>query len=78
VFGKKRLGGSITALPWAADGKIYCLNEDGDTFMLKSGRNFRLRRTNSLGEMSMTTPAVVDHGLFVRSLTHLYCIRSAE
>ena len=78
VFGKKRLGGSVTASPWAADGKIYCLNEDGDTFVLVSGREFKLLNTNSLNEMSMATPAVTDRGLFVRTLTHLFCIRSAN
>jgi outer membrane protein assembly factor BamB len=76
VFAKRRLGGSITASPWGADGKIYCLNEDGDTFVLQSGREFKLLETNSLGEMALATPAVTDRGLFIRTLSHLYCIRN--
>src|SRR6478736_7286891 len=74
IFGKQRLGGSFTASPWAADGKIYCLNEDGDTFVLDSGREFKLLGKNSLNEMCMATPAMTQRGLFVRTLTRLYCL----
>ena len=48
---KERLGGSVTASPWAADGKIYCLNEDGDTFIFAAGREYKLLSRNSLDEV---------------------------
>ena len=76
VYGKQRLGGSVTASPWAANGKIFCLNEDGDTFVLAAGREFKLLGKNSLDEMTMATPAATDRGLFIRTLTQLYCLRS--
>jgi outer membrane protein assembly factor BamB len=75
---KQRLGGSVTASPWAADGKIYCLNEDGDTFVLAAGREFKLLGTNRLNEMCMATPAMAGDRLFIRTLTKLYCIRRSS
>ena len=39
VYARQRIpkGGSCTTSPWAYDGKIFCLNEDGVTFVLKAG-----------------------------------------
>ena len=28
---------NFTASPWAYNGKIFCLNEEGDTFVVKAG-----------------------------------------
>ena len=44
VFGRQRIpkGGSFTASPWAYDGKVFCLNEDGVTFVLKAGSQFEV------------------------------------
>jgi outer membrane protein assembly factor BamB len=76
IYGKKRLGGTVTSSPWAADGKIFCLNEDGDTFVVRAGPQYeRLQQKNSLGEMCMATPAIADGSLFIRTMTKLYCIR---
>lgn len=76
---KKRIpnGRAFTASPWAGDGKIYCLNEDGVTFVIKAGDDFEILNTNSLGddEMAMATPAVVDDRLLIRTATQLYCIK---
>jgi outer membrane protein assembly factor BamB len=77
---KERLGGSVTASPWAADGRVYCLNEDGETFVLAAGREFKLFGKNSLEEMCMATPAIAGNRLFIRTLSKIYCIQrqSAE
>jgi len=76
IYGKKRLGGSVTASPWAADGKIFCLNEDGDTFVVRAGPEYELLdQKNSLEDRCMATPAAADGSLFVRTMTKLYCIR---
>src|SRR5262249_48883635 len=41
---KDRLGGAnaFTSSPWAYDGKIFCLSEDGDTFVIKAGTKFEV------------------------------------
>ena len=44
VYGRQRIdpgSDKFTASPWVADGKIYCLNEDGDTFIIRAGPKVR-------------------------------------
>ncbi|MCF7957478.1 MAG: PQQ-binding-like beta-propeller repeat protein [Phycisphaerae bacterium] len=74
--GKKLAKGAnaFTASPWANNGKIFCLSEDGDTLVVKAGREFELLGTNKLNEMCMATPAAVDGDLLVRTLGKLYRI----
>ncbi|MDB4414387.1 PQQ-binding-like beta-propeller repeat protein, partial [bacterium] len=52
IYGKKRLPGStgFTASPWAYQGKIFCLNEDGGTNVCRAGTSFELLHTNQLAE----------------------------
>ena len=38
--------------------RIFALSEDGDTFVIQAGPDFKLLGKNSLDEMSMATPAV--------------------
>ncbi|MEZ5403040.1 MAG: PQQ-binding-like beta-propeller repeat protein [Bryobacteraceae bacterium] len=77
VYGKVRLdeaAAAFTASPWAYDGKLFALSEDGDTFVIQAGPEYKLLGRNSLDEMAMATPAVADGGLFIRTATHLYRI----
>ena len=60
-------GGTFTASPWAYGGKVFCLSEDGDTFVLAAGPAFKLLRKNSLGEMCMATPAVAAGSIIIRT-----------
>jgi outer membrane protein assembly factor BamB len=73
---KERLGpaNSFTASPWACDGKVYCLSEDGDTIVVQAGPQFKVLGTNRLSEMCMASPAASQGSLFVRTLTKLYRI----
>jgi outer membrane protein assembly factor BamB len=79
IYEKERLpkGAGFSASPWASDGKIYCLNEDGTTFVLKAGDSFELVATNSLGEgdMGMATPAIAGDTLLLRTGAALYALR---
>ena len=65
---------SFTASPWAANGKIFALSEDGDTFVFQAGPEYKLLHKNSLGEMCMATPALAGDRLLIRTLSKLYCI----
>ena len=81
VFGPERLpnGRAFTASPWAYDDKVFCLNEDGLTFVLKAGDEYQLLHTNPLADddIGMATPAIVGDRLLIRTSARLYCIRSA-
>jgi outer membrane protein assembly factor BamB len=68
---------SFTASPWAANGKIFALSEDGDTFVFQTGPEFKLLHKNSLDEMCLATPALAGDRLLIRTLSKLYCIRQS-
>ena len=69
-----RQGGSFSASPVAADGKLYFSSEDGDVFVLKAGAKYELLATNPIGEVLMATPAISDGMLFIRGQKHLFAI----
>lgn len=74
---KARAGGSgntFSASPWAADGKVYLLSEDGHTFVIEAGDKYVEVARNSLDEMSLASPALVPNALFMRTQTRLYRI----
>lgn len=66
---------AFTASPWAANGKIFTLSEDGDTFVFQAGPDYKLLQTNALDEMCMATPAIAGDRLLIRTLTKLYCFK---
>ncbi len=74
----KRGSGGFTASPWAYNGKIFVLSEDGDTYVLDSANNFELVGTNSLDEVAMSTPAMARGSLFIRTRGHLYRLTNAD
>jgi outer membrane protein assembly factor BamB len=78
VYPKKRIpdGKAFTASPWAYNDKIFCLNEDGLTFVITAGNEFEILHTNPLAEddMGMATPAIVGDKLLIRTSKRLYCI----
>jgi hypothetical protein len=82
VYGKQRVNNQgasgFTASPWAYHGKIFCLSEDGDTFVVQAGPEYQLLGKNSLDEMCMATPAVVCDSLILRTASNLYRIRAAD
>jgi len=73
---RQRLGGKFTASPSAGDGKIYCSNEDGETFVVKPGPKFEQIAKNELGEELLASPAYLDCYILLRGNKHLYCIGS--
>jgi outer membrane protein assembly factor BamB len=64
----------FSASPWASDGKVFCLDETGLTFVLKAGSEFKVLATNKLGETFWSSVAVVGEKLLLRGVDHLYCI----
>ena len=76
VYPRKRItaGTLFTASPWAYNGKIFVLSEDGDTFVIQAGSDFAVLGRNSLDEMTLSTPAVAHGSLIIRTATKLYRI----
>ena len=68
-------GVAFTTSPWASDGKIFCLNEEGRTFVIAAGEKYELLKVNDLDEFALATPALVSDRLLLRTETQLYSIR---
>ena len=79
VYKRQRIpeGRAFTTSPWAYGDKIFCLNEDGVTFVIGTGPEFKILYTNTLAEddMGMATPALVGDRLLLRTSARLYCIQ---
>jgi outer membrane protein assembly factor BamB len=67
-------GGSFSASPVAADGRLYFANEDGDIFVARAGRTYQEIARNAMKEVIMATPAISDGLFIVRTLNHVYGI----
>jgi outer membrane protein assembly factor BamB len=67
-------GGSFTASPVAAAGKLYVASEDGDVFVVKAGPKYELLSKNPIGEPILATPAIAGDMLIVRGAEHLFAI----
>ncbi len=68
------LGGSFSASPIYAAGKIYFLSDDGETTVLQAGADYRLISKNPLNEKCQASPAVFRKHLFIRTEHNLFCI----
>jgi hypothetical protein len=73
---KERLPGAkgFTSSPWAAGGKVFCLDEDGQTFVLKAGPKLEVLGKNKLDDMFWSSAAIAGDRLLLRGVDKLYCI----
>src|SRR5580704_3671997 len=79
VFDKQRQpkGNAFTSSPWSYADKLFCLNEDGVTFVVQTGPKFKLLHTNTLAEddMCMATPVIAGDRLLIRTAKRIYCVQ---
>ncbi len=68
--------GNFLASPFAANGKIYALDEDGQTFVMPGAAPFEVLASNWLKEKFWASPAVSSNSIFLRGESRLYCIRA--
>src|SRR4051812_15973563 len=76
---QKRLGGtggSFSASPVAADGKIYCASEDGDVYVVKAGPEYEELAKNAIGEVLMASPAISDGLIIFRGQKNIVAIKA--
>ncbi len=55
---------------------IFALSEDGDTYVIQAGPEFKVLAKNSLNELTLATPAIANGSLIVRTASKLYRIGS--
>ena len=66
---------AFTTSPWAYNGKLFCLSEEGQTFVIATGEKFQLLHVNELNDMAQASPALVGERLLIRTEHALYSIR---
>jgi outer membrane protein assembly factor BamB len=75
IYGGQRLKpGTYSASPVLADGKIYVTNEEGLTSVIKAGPQFEILAENALNDYCLSSPAISDGQIFIRTTTHLWAI----
>jgi outer membrane protein assembly factor BamB len=68
---------AFTTSPWVHNDKLFCLSEEGQTFVIATGEKFELLHVNSLDDMALASPALVGERLLIRTEHRLYSIRRA-
>lgn len=71
---QKRLGRQFLASPVTAAGYVYFPDRDGVTHVLKVGPKFEEIARNDLEEEIFSSPAVAENRLYLRTVSHLYCL----
>jgi outer membrane protein assembly factor BamB len=66
---------AFTTSPWIYNGKLFCLSEEGQTFVIATGEKFELLHVNELDDMAQASPAIVGDRLLIRTEQRLYSIR---
>jgi outer membrane protein assembly factor BamB len=57
-----------------ADGKIYITSEDGLTTVLAAGPKFEVLSENPLNDYTLSSPAISDGRIYIRTGGFLYSI----
>ena len=71
-----RFGGTHSASPVYADGRVYFFSEDGETVVIEAGRTFKVLAKNQLGDGFMASPAITGKAFILRSRTYLYRVEA--
>ena len=75
IWGPQRIKpATYSSSPVLADDKLYVTNEEGLTTVLKAGPKFEVLAENNLNDYTLSSPAVSDGQIFMRTAQYLYCI----
>ena len=82
IYGRQRIaadGGTFSASPWSYNGKIFAMNEDGETFVMQAGPEFQGARAEPPGRDDAGEPRrrqrQPDHPDGHEALSHRYTLR---
>ena len=78
VMWQQRLGRAtregISSSPVVVNDKVFVTNDDGTTFVLKTGPEFELLHTNNIGAQTLASPALVDDTWYMRTVDELIAV----
>jgi hypothetical protein len=55
---------------------VFLMSEEGNTFVVEAGEEYRLLGVNALDEFALASPAIVGERLLIRTQSRLYSIRN--
>jgi len=70
--GRVGTGGAFSASPVGADGNLYIASEDGEVYVISATPDMKQIAKNDMKEVIMSTPAISDGLIVVRTMGHLY------
>ena len=74
---RERVAGSYYGSPICAGRHLYCISREGDMVVLAAAKTFQHLATIPLGEASHSTPAIAQGRMFLRTFTHLMCLKGS-
>jgi outer membrane protein assembly factor BamB len=77
LYGRQRIepGATFTASPWAYNGKLFLLSEDGNTYVVEAGPRYKLLWKNAIDELTLASPAVAGGRVLIRTASNLYAFK---
>ena len=66
---------NVKVSPVAADGKIYFTSGQANCYVVKASEKFSAFATNRLNEATLSTPAISNGKIFIRTEGSLYCVQ---
>ena len=66
------------ASPCAYADKIFCTDENGTSFVIAAGNQFKLLGKNSLNTMTWASPALTGSAIYLRTVDKLFCISTTN
>ena len=78
IVWQQRLGGTYSASPVFADGRIYFLAEQGATVVVSPGREFRRLAVNTLDGGLLASMGISSGSLFLRTDSYLYRVTATD
>jgi hypothetical protein len=57
---------------------VFALDEEGTTYVMPVGKEFKVERQNKLDELCIATPSICQGKLLIRTASQVYCISNAS
>ena len=71
---QERVDGVFSASPVGGAGHVYFVSENGDTVVVKAGRQPQIVGRNPIGERAVASPAISKGQIFIRTDKHVFAI----
>jgi len=73
---QQKISDAFYSSPVSANGRIYGISKTGTVYVMAASEKAELLGSIPLGEPSFATPAIGPDGLYLRTETHLFCLRA--